>query len=185
MDPIEMFDKACELAQRQVDAAAQTPSAATGCKEWTASELVNHMVFGLGMWADIFSGNQPAGDPFNPPHVLGEDMAADFRAAAARATQAFSADGVLEQLLPSPAGEMPGAALVAFPTYDMYVHSWDLEQATGIKGEYPEELTALAMGFSQQGFAEERPPHIIGPEIKVPADASPLDKLLGFNGRQP
>jgi len=184
-NPIELLAKACELTQQQVDAAMAVPEAQSGCAEWNATQLVNHLVAAMSMWAGILKGQPPAYDPFNPPHVLGDDMAADFRTASEQLIEAFSADGVMETVFDGPAGEMPGAAMINFPTYDVYVHGWDLEQATGVAGEYPAELTALAMGFAQQGFADERPPHVVGPEVPVGADASDFDKMLGFNGRQP
>ena len=61
MNPIETFAKACDLTQRQVDAAVAAPDAQSGCAEWSATQLVNHMVFGLGMWADIFAEARAGG----------------------------------------------------------------------------------------------------------------------------
>lgn len=185
MDQIELLTRACALTQRQVDAAVACPDGQTGCADWNATQLVNHMVVTLGMWADIMAGEQPKHDPFDAPNILGDDMAADFRAAADRAIAAFSGEGVLERNYPSPAGEMPGAALITFPTYDVFIHGWDLEQATGLAGEYPDDLTAVAMGFSQQSFSDQRPPQIVGPAVEVGTDASAFDRLIAFNGRRP
>jgi uncharacterized protein (TIGR03086 family) len=183
MNPTELFAEACSIAQRQVDAAVKTPHNQTGCAEWDATQLVNHLVVVLGMWADIATGQELQYDPFNPPHVLGDDMVSDFKAAARRAREAFAADGFMQQMFVTPAGEIPGAAMITFPTSDLYVHSWDLEQATGVAGDYPDELTALSMGFVQQAFADERPPHVVGPLVEVGGSASAHDLLLAFYGR--
>lgn len=180
-----MLTRACALTEKQVVAAQDKQDNQTGCAEWNARQLVNHMVVTLGMWADIITGNEPKHDPFDPPHILGDDIVSDFRNVAERVVAAFSQDGALEQLHPSPVGELPGAALIAFPTYDVYVHGWDLEQATGLAGEYPEDLTAVAMGFSEQSFTEERPPHVVGPAVEVGPDATAHDRLIAFNGRNP
>lgn len=185
MNPIELLTEACAQTERQLEVGRARPEAATGCSEWNVSQLANHMVVALEMWADILSGITPAHDPFDPPHVLGDDMVADFRAAADRAIAAFSVDGALDQVVTTPAGEMPGAAAINFPTYDVYVHGWDLERATGVVGEHPAELTELAMGFAQQAFADGRPPHIVGPALEIGADAPAFDKMLAYNGRQP
>jgi uncharacterized protein (TIGR03086 family) len=68
---------------------------------------------------------------------------------------------------------------------ELVVHGWDLARATDQTPTWDDELLefvrAEVAGTAQQG----RDIGVYGPEVIVPDDASPLDRLLGLTGRDP
>jgi hypothetical protein len=69
-------------------------------------------------------------------------------------------------------------------TTEVLVHSWDLAVATRGPPELDGDLVEDA--FAAATIAGmKRGAGMIGPEVAVGADTSPLDKLVAFYGRSP
>jgi hypothetical protein len=79
---------------------------------------------------------------------------------------------------------------------DLVLHGWDLARATGQDETMDpidvELLWASTSAISPELMEKFRTPgafgegiEVFGPEVKVPADASLQDRLLGMIGRQP
>jgi uncharacterized protein (TIGR03086 family) len=69
---------------------------------------------------------------------------------------------------------------------DQLVHTWDLAVAIDAdRGLDPELAEVCAAMFLPHMPAIGREAGIVGPEVPVPADASPQDRLLGAMGRTP
>ena len=73
---------------------------------------------------------------------------------------------------------------------DLVIHGWDLARATGqddrIDPAEIERVWKLWDGvFTMLGAETLRTQGVCGPEVKVPEDASPQDRLLGLLGRDP
>lgn len=185
MQPVELLAQACELAGKQVDAATSCPTAATPCTEFDATQLVSHMVAALQFNVALLTNTPPKGDPFNPAQLDPKNMAQEYKAAAGELIAAASADGAMDAPVNHPASPepIPGSAAIMFPTFDMYVHAWDLSQATGLEAEMPEELHAAVDGWCQQVFAGERQPGVVGPAVPAPEGATSMQQLAAFLGR--
>ena len=65
------------------------------------------------------------------------------------------------------------------------LRAYDLAKVTGADPELPDELVAGLWEQLEPVADEWREYGVFGPRVEVPADASPLDKLLGLTGRQP
>lgn len=183
MNPIEMLQRACEQAEPQVAAAAANPEAQTTCTEWTAAQLAAHMVNSLRFNTELISGQTPTTNPFQSPEIAPDALLQEFKTAAAGLVEAANGPGVLEAIIQHPAGEMPGAAALMFPTFDTYVHAWDLEQANQLGQEFPADMTAAIDGFCQNAFSGERNPEVVAEAVEAPADADAMGKLGAFLGR--
>ena len=72
----------------------------------------------------------------------------------------FGADGVMEQMITMPFGQMPGAAVMGLATNDTFQHGWDLAKATG---QSTDLAPALAASLLVQAKATI-PPAFRGPE---------------------
>jgi len=147
------------------------------CEEWTARQLVAHVVDVHGMML------KPVGRTLSdgPDDPLG----------------AFtSARADLEAVLDDPtlAGtEYDGQfgkskvedTIDRFMAFDLVVHGWDLARATGQDETIaPDEVDRV--WEAAQGFGENmRKYGVTGPEVDVPQDASKQDRLLGLLGRHP
>lgn len=185
MNEVELLTQACQLAERQVAAAVDTPTAQTACRDFTATQLVSHMVAALDFNVAILTGTPSDANPFDAAPVAPGEMLAEYQRASSALVAAASADGALENMVQHPASPdpIPTSAAIMFPTFDMYVHSWDLEQATGLAGDYPAELHGVVDGWCQQVFAGERQPGVVDPAVDAPANATPIQTLAAFLGR--
>ena len=151
----------------------------TPCEEWTVRDLLEHMigvVAGLGAAA---AGSAP--EPFE----LAPDPAGQFDQAAASALAAWRTPGVLDRVVDAGPGPMPGRVLAGINLLDTATHTWDLATATGQPTALPDDVARAALEASVATITPEIRPGRFGPEIAVPADASPTDRLVAFLGRTP
>ncbi|MBI2371284.1 MAG: TIGR03086 family protein [Deltaproteobacteria bacterium] len=179
-NPIELFETEVQETRRIV--AAVTPdqlTTPTPCSEWDVQALLNHMNGSANYLTTFLTGSGPAG-------ATGSTSALDaYDAATGAALKAAKAPGALEKKNQGPMGEMTGAQMMSFAFVDFFIHGWDLAKATGQNAtlnpkliEPCHNIVAPAIEFARQAKA-------FGPEVKVPADARPQDKLLGLTGRKP
>ncbi|MDO9485904.1 MAG: TIGR03086 family protein [Actinomycetota bacterium] len=84
------------------------------------------------------------------------------------------------------AGTMPlGLAIDTFITPDIFMHSWDLAQATGQAWELDSEFSATLLA-GMEGIEEMlRASGQYGPRVHVSGDADPQTQLMAFVGRDP
>jgi uncharacterized protein (TIGR03086 family) len=83
---------------------------------------------------------------------------------------------------------MRGDAVVAMALGEYIVHGWDLATATRRTWSVADDAANAALAFLETTVAPEfRGPDsgFFDDEISVAADASALDRLLGFAGRDP
>jgi uncharacterized protein (TIGR03086 family) len=97
--------------------------------DWDVRALINHMAISLLFAAAIVRNQPPPTGRLSTRDVLGPQFRDGFGYAAATARQAFSDPDALAGLCDSPAGAISGAAWINFPTWDIFVHGWDLSKA--------------------------------------------------------
>ena len=125
----------------------------TPCANWNVRELINHIVGGLHFFEAGARGEAP---------VAGEsDFAAgDFVAAyddtAPNCIAAFQADGVMENVLHLPFGDMPGSAFIGLASIDNFAHGWDLAKATRQSTDLAPELASQLLVGAQQSISPDR-----------------------------
>jgi uncharacterized protein (TIGR03086 family) len=150
------------------------------CEGWDARDVVRHVVDVHGMML------RSIGRSLGPAPSVDEDPLGALRAARAEvaavvddpATAATEYDGFFGRTTIS-------ATIDQFLGFDLVVHGWDLARATGQDTTMdPAEVTRLTKQVEGMGDML-RTPGVCGPEVAVPADASPQDKLLGILGRDP
>jgi uncharacterized protein (TIGR03086 family) len=155
-------------------------SAQSPCEQWTARDLVAHLVDVHGMFLGL------VGRSLRP----GPDVADDPLGAWTSARDQVQAD--LDD--PERAGEefdgLSGRSTFAqavgrFICFDLDIHGWDLARATGQDERIdPDELPRLWQ--TAESFGEAiRSERVCGPAVEVPADAPEQDRLLAFLGRRP
>jgi uncharacterized protein (TIGR03086 family) len=164
----------------------------TPCADMDVAALVAHLIDGLDQFAAVASaetGGAPVPAAVADPDVSnidGAQAASLYAAASARLLDAWSAHGALDRLYAMPWGETPGLMLVGFMVIEQVTHGWDLARATGQEPAFDDDLAeatlALAQGYDDDAI---RVPGMFGPAITVSPDATPIDRLAGFLGRQP
>ena len=80
---------------------------------------------------------------------------------------------------------MPAAQAVAIVTYSNLMHSWDLATAVSHHLEFDEAEAQLAEAVGGQLVPAMRPRNLFGPEVPVPAGATPTERIAAFSGRHP
>ena len=168
-------DRFATLIDGVVDWSAPTP-----VKEWTARDVVGHLI-------DWFPGFLAMGSDVRLPD--GPDVADDpagawrVRSAALQAVLDDPAERIFSsQMFP----DMPLAtAIDQFYTTDIFMHTWDLSRASG-QDDSLDEATCAALLIGLQSMAEViRASGQYGEEQPVADDAPVEDRLLAFIGRDP
>ena len=153
-------------------------SSQSPCPEWSARELVGHVVSAQAMFLGFINEEMPPGP----------DAADDPAAAWAHAS------GVIQSALDDPTragttfngffGESTfEAAVDRFLNFDLVVHGWDLARATG-GDEHIDDADAQRVIESAGEFGDAlRSPQVCGPEVSVSDDADLTARMLGIVGR--
>ena len=164
-----------EVAEQVADWNAPTPVA-----DWKARDVVGHLTTWL---PGLLSAG---GVELDAPAATDDPVAAwEAHAAAVQALlddpERASAEFSHPQI-----GTMPVAEAVdRFYTADVFMHTWDLAQASGQDaGLDPEFCTQLLTGMETMEDVL-RDSGQFGPPVEVPADADPQARLMGFIGRDP
>jgi uncharacterized protein (TIGR03086 family) len=157
---------------------------ATPCSKWTVRDLMNHFIGGGHMFAGALRGDPlPTGEP---PDLVGDDHVVAFTSAAEDFRSAVDGLGSLAQPAELPIGTVPADMALRIAAGDLLVHCWDLARSTGQPFDPPEHFVIEADAFYRAVVTPElRQAELFGPEVEPPADASALDRLVAFAGRQP
>ena len=105
----------------------------TPCDEFTARQLIGHLLTVLQRVAVLGEG----GDPMAMPSVTvvpDDEITAAWHAAAHRVQAAWTDDALLDQMMVLPWATAPGSGMLATYTNELSVHTWDLAAAIGPHG---------------------------------------------------
>ncbi len=175
-------DYACAL-ERLLAVADAVPAsgwdAATPCADWSARDLVAHLVetqreFLIGRGIDL----GPAPDVATAP-------AAALREHAARVLAAVSDPAVADARYDGHFGPTTvGETLAQFYVWDVVVHRWDLARATGqdagLTGAELDRIESGARSWGDALYADG----ICRAAVEVPEDAGREARVLGLLGRR-
>ena len=149
----------------------------TPCGDWTVRELLNHTIASAGAFGRMLRDEAPL---WKADHVSGDPVAA-LRAGVEDSLAGWRAGGLARTVEP-----LDGLPLVELQVLDLVVHGWDLARATGQPDALPDDLAARELAvWSAVPMEMGRSMGQFGPEVAVPADAPPADRLLGLLGRDP
>jgi uncharacterized protein (TIGR03086 family) len=152
-------------------------SAPTPCTEWTARDVVEHVI-----GFHDFLLLRPLGVRAHRPR---EGPAARWDATADALFAALATAGALDRATELPGGgtSTPRTMIEALTT-DVLVHTWDLARAAGLPSTLDDELCVRAYDAVRTSEFR-RADGMIGEEVPVAAGASATDKLVAFYGRNP
>ncbi|MHB1582834.1 MAG: TIGR03086 family metal-binding protein [Acidimicrobiales bacterium] len=149
------------------------------CDEWTARDVVGHVVAGhRGVVAAVRGGDPaPLGDDEDPKVAWKDAAAALGGIAGDPEAMAKEIDGPLG---PMPAGEIIGR----FVSMDLLVHTWDLARAVGGDERLDEDAVRIAYEALKPMDEMIRRPKVFGPKLAPPAAADLQTEFLYFLGRR-
>jgi uncharacterized protein (TIGR03086 family) len=152
----------------------------TPCANFAVAGVLEHMIAGATAFAPAFRG-QEADDTQKPE---GGSVQERWQRAMDDLVDALHTPGAQERTIASPFGPVPGAAFARYVAFDGLVHGWDLAVATG-QPYAPDdalvgEVDAFIRGLLQPAM---RDGDTFAAETQPPADASPLERVVAFSGR--
>lgn len=150
-------------------------SGASPCPDWKAQDVIEHVLGGAAMFAQMLGGEAPEVD--GTPSER-------FAALRAAVVAAANIPGVEDRTVPFPPGsEMPTENFLGIAASDTLIHTWDLAKATG--QQVTLDPGVLERSWERMKPADEfiRQPGIFGPKIEVGDDAPADVQALAFFGR--
>jgi len=180
----EMSDRYRRLAAEFTQSVEAVPAERwddpSPCQEWTARQVLDHVVTTHSSMAGYVGVTLPAGPPVTEDPVGGWASARD-------GMQALLVDPATAQL------EYDGhfgrtnleRTVDGFLCFDLVVHRWDIARATG-GDERMNSAEVRRIRAEAEGFGDMiRSTGVCGPEVPAPASANEQDRLLSFLGRRP
>jgi uncharacterized protein (TIGR03086 family) len=181
MDGAEQLDEIIPLIEGVVDRIRPDQlDAPTPCAAFTVTSILEHMVGGASAFAPAFRGEAPpdAGGPSN------DALQVQFKRAMAELASAVHTPGAQERTIAAPFGEVPGSVFARFVAFDGIVHGWDLATATGQPYAPRDELVAEVEAFVREVLGPQlRDGDTFADEKTPPPDATPIERLAAFSGR--
>ncbi len=153
----------------------------TPCEDWDARHLVRHVQESIAGATSTAGGEARApneNDEAGSSEIVSswEESASSYRAAIANAD--------LDREVDSGLGKQSLAFVLAFPTFDLFLHGWDLARATGQPTQIPDDAAEWIEGTMKQFLTDEmRSPQTFGPQQPAPPDADATTRLMAFTGR--
>jgi len=165
-------------------------TAPTPCTKSTVGDLVDHIGgFSLAFTA---AARKSFGDGGNRgPAANAANLGPDWRTRIPRDLEALAEawrdPSAWTGMTKAGGLDLPGEVAGVIALDELVVHGWDIARASGQSYDCEPELVAAATAFvapiAESGEAPRE--GLFGPPVAVPADASPLDRLIGMTGRDP
>ena len=154
-------------------------SSPSPCEDWTALDVVAHVVETQGMFEKL------VGRDIGPLPSVPEDPAGAFDGAR-RVVEAHLRDPeTAEAEYDGYFGRSTFARSVdQFLSFDLVVHRWDLARATGQDERMPPDEVSRALVQASEFGEAMRGPNAFGPELPAPEGADEQTRLLAFLGRR-
>lgn len=171
----------------------------TPCDEFDVEQLLGHLLFALDRVVSV-GRDEPLG--LQDEVVTSTDWPADLAARTAAVEAAWADDARLAADVELPWATMTGAQAIGVYVNEVTVHTWDLARALGQDVEFDAAVVATAMEAMERELPmadrtpiwesflagapadmEFAPP--FANALALPADASPIDRLVAWNGRRP
>ncbi len=158
----------------------------TPCADWDVRALVNHVV-GEGRWVvPLLEGKTVAevGDALDGD-LLGDAPAEAASTAGKAAVAALAEPGATTRTVHLSFGDFTAEEYAWQILADHVVHTWDLMVAVGGAAALDGRLVEVTRGWWEAWEDAYRGAGVVGPEVPVPATASPQDRLVASFGRDP
>lgn len=187
---IELITSVLDQLADVIDVSADAVDGPTPCKTYSVGQLQRHALAWLQFFAAALTDPDRVVERLDTETwALGSgDNAAELVRTSRDQIVAAIEGGVADQLVVMSQARMAGGAVVAMALGEYIVHGWDLAVSTSRDWKVSDDAAIQAHQFLLTTVAPEyrgEDSGFFGDEVEVPSDAAPLDKLLGFAGRDP
>ncbi|MDP1819700.1 MAG: TIGR03086 family metal-binding protein [Acidimicrobiales bacterium] len=179
-----VIDRYRTLSEEMAARVAAVPDDAwtnpTPCADWTARDLVRHLVEAPRMFFGMVEVPPPADGP-----PVDDDPSGAFAVVRTAVLDALGDPAVADKEFDGLSGRQTFAqAIDRFICADLVVHGWDLARSTG-QDEHVDPDEARRIHESLEPMEHTmRGPGAFGPATEPPPDADEPTKLLCFLGRE-
>jgi len=151
--------------------------------EWSALDLLQHMLYELAWTADIVAAMPYAevGDRYDGD-LLGDDAIASWRLYAARAQAAVEAADEATVVHLS-YGDRTAREYLWEAGNDQLIHAWDLGQSIGVSVVFDAAAAQVLYQWAAPRSSEFERSGLFAPPVTVTASANLQTKLLALEGR--
>jgi len=162
-------------------------SGPTPCPDYDVRALLGHLVAVLRRITAVAQGVPLSETPREVTDVPDDGWDEAATRALRELEAVWSDDAVLERRLELPFGTMPGRVALTAYTAEVTTHTWDLAVATDRTVTWDDDVVGAALAAVREVLPPgSRPPAIpFADEVRVPADAPLIDRLVGWQGRDP
>ena len=158
--------------------AADDMTRQTPCTEFNVAQLTQHLLNSI----TVIGG---AVDAELPPRDETDSVERQIVAAARPAVDAWHRHGLGGMVMVGP-NEAPAAVIAGVLSIEFLVHAWDYAMATGRDVDAKDSLAEYVLGLAREIITPEgRTNAGFNQPVDVPADASALEQLVAFTGRNP
>lgn len=182
MNPLDALRTALDNLQQVIDAGPIENTQGgnpTPCSDFTVNDLADHVIDTHNL---LLAG--AGGTAINDNGTLSARHAALAEAALNQWSQRGT-DGTIDL----GGNELPASFALPLHALETYVHAWDLARSLDRPFEPPTELTDDMWSFAQGSITDdvrgETAGAPYGPKVDVAVDASDVDRLIAFTGRDP
>lgn len=183
--PVDLESAATRVARLLDGITADQVTAPTPCTGISVDALLSHV---LGL-AEAFRGAaEKAPDPGPPPPVpdpLDPDWRRELPRRLAALVAAWRQPSAVEGMTAVGGVELPAHTAAVVALDELVLHGWDLSRASGQPYDVDQASVQVCLEFVAAAARPEGVPGLFGPPVDVPADAPPLDQLVGLSGRDP
>src|SRR4051794_2514900 len=149
------------------------------CPDWTARDVVRHVVDTCGLFYRL------VGRPVPPGPSVDDDPAGAWAAARDGVLAGLDDPDIADLEYESRSGRGTFASGIAtFVCSDVLVHTWDLARAAGLDDRLDPQSVREVFETVRPMDEKMRVGGSFGPKLPVPDDADEQTRLLAFVGRQ-
>ncbi|MCO6010489.1 TIGR03086 family metal-binding protein [Actinoallomurus purpureus] len=182
-------------AKRMSELLAAVPgdrlTAPTPCADYTLADLIDHvggLSIGLAASARKDLGPLTSGGGSGDAARLGADWRARIPEDLAALAEAWRDPDAWQGMTQAGGVTLPADVMGGVVLDELVVHGWDVARSIGRPYDCDDREVDACLRFvstvaTPDPIAAAKGP--FGPVAEVPADASPLDRLLGLTGRDP
>jgi len=153
-------------------------SKSTPCSEYDVLQLTDHLMNSIAVLGGAAGAELPERD-------TGDSVEAQIVSAARPALDAWHHRGLDDTVTIGP-NELPATFAVSILSLEFLVHAWDYAAATNHPIEVAESLADYVLGLSKNVISPQTRATVgFADPVAVPDDASALDQLIAFTGRDP
>ncbi len=178
-----------DLARVAADTTAEQYALPTPCDGFDVRRLRQHLTGGL-IYFDAAFGDPGAEERGADPHAyLGPDQLEAVLPQLSATLRSALANGVETTIVKVPhlGGAFPGAVVLDMLLIEVITHGWDLATAAGLPWRPDEATCERALAFYRVTLKPEwrGPGMAFGLEYAVSPNASPVERVVAFAGRDP